>query len=168
VSSETEASHGPLAANKRAGELVETTVGRRVPELGLVPDDVVEHYDAVATTLVEPSADLPFAGICLLERGTVVEIKSVMVAYSDGARGRFYFRTGQHEALVDDAGAYLFVVCEASPDREILAMKVVPATAVDDLLGDDPWLDGGAGRSDYAQLAWSNVFDVEEVSTGEP
>lgn len=158
----------PLAANKRAGQLVETTVGHRVPELGLVPDDVVEHYDAIATTLVEPRPDLPFAGICLLERGTVVEIKSVMVSYADGARGRFYFRPSQHNALVDDAGVYLFVVCEPSPDREILAMKVVPATVVDELLGEDPWLDGGAGRSDYAQLAWSNVFDVAEVSTGEP
>lgn len=158
----------PLAANKRAGELVETSVGARVPELGLVPDDVVEHYDAIATTLVEPSADLPFAGICLLERGTVVEIKSVMVAYADGQRGRFYFRPAQHDALVDDAGAYLFAVCEATPDRELLALKVVPATAVDDVLGDDPWLDGGPGRSDYAQLSWGRVFDETEVSAGEP
>ena len=167
MSSEVDVSD-PLAANKRAGELVETSVRARIPDLGLVPDDVVEHYDAVATTLVEPSTDVPFAGICLLERGTVVEIKSVMVAYADGARGRFYFRPAQHTALVDDAGVYLFAVCEATPDREILAMKVVPATAVDELLGDDPWIDGGRGRSDYAQLAWSNVFDVEEVTPGEP
>lgn len=159
---------GPLAANKRAGELVETAVVRTVDALHHVPDDVVEHYDAIATGLVEPRADLPFAGICLLERGTVVEIKSAVVRYASGQRGRFYFRPGQHDALVDDAGAYLFAVCEDTPDRELRAMKIAPATAVDELLGDDPWLDGGAGRSDYAQLAWSRVFRVEEVSTGEP
>ncbi|WP_226010508.1 hypothetical protein [Halomicrobium salinisoli] len=154
-----------LATNKRAGLDVEVAIADvHVPQLRLVPDDVVDYYDAVAASLVQPSASVPFVGICLLERGTVVEIKSAQVTYADGARGRFYVRPAQHEALLEDGGVYLFAVCTSDADREVLALKVVPATVVDDVLGEDPWIDGGAGRSDYAQVAWSRIFDPEEVA----
>jgi hypothetical protein len=150
------------APNKRAGENVETAISRRVPALGLVPDGVAEHYDAVATVTVDPSGDLPMIGLCLLERGTLVEIKSVLVRYSDGARGRFNLRPSQHQQLLEAAGAYLFVVCESGQRRTILATKVVPASIVDELLPSD-WFDGGDNRENFAQLSWGRFFDAEEV-----
>jgi len=156
---------GPLARNKRAGEIVERSVARRIDGLGLVPDEVADHYDAITTTRVDPTPDCPFVGLCLLERGQPVEIKSVMSRYSDGSRGRFYLRPEQHEWLSDRRGVYLFAVCEPTPDRDVLALKVVPAATVGDFLA-DRWFDGGAGRSDYAQLAWSRLFREEAVNGG--
>lgn len=151
-----------LAPNKRAGISVEVAISTdHVPQLQLVPDSVAQHYDAVATGLVQPSADLPHVGICLLERGTIVEIKSVVTTYADGRRGRFYVRPEQHQRLLDDAGVYLFVVCRDSFDRDPLAIKVVPATIVDDVIGE--WNSGGDGRSDYVQVSWGRIFDPEEV-----
>lgn len=152
----------PLAASKAAGETVEKAVcNDHAPNLGLVPDDVAEHYDAVAKTAIEPSTELPFVGMCVLERGTLVEVKSVMAIYASGEKGRFNIRPTQHKSLLAAGGSYLFAVCKSTPDRDILAMKIVPATIVDDLLPD--WFHGGDGRSDYTQLAWSNLFSAEEV-----
>ena len=149
------------APNKRAGERVEEIITTdRVPKLGPVPDDVAEHHDAVATATVDPGDDLPMVGLCLLERGTLVEIKSVLVRLSDGARGRFHLRPSQHQRLLEAAGAYLFVVCE-SERRTVLAVKVVPASIVDEHLPE--WFDGGDGREDFAQLSWGRFFDAEEV-----
>lgn len=157
-------SQATLAVNKAAGNAVETAVtDGHVPELGRVPDDVAQFYDAVATSAIWPSTTLPFESMCVLERGTLVEIKSVIAIYATGSRGRFYFRKGQHEKLLAAGSVYLFAVCKDSPERPVHALKVVPATIVDGILGDDPWLDGGVGRPDYAQLAWSNLFDIEEV-----
>jgi hypothetical protein len=85
-----------------------------------------------------------------------------VVRYDGGQRGRFYFRPEQHAELLEEGGVYLFAVCDADPERELLALKVVPATVVDDALLS--WIDGGDGRSDFAQLAWSRIFASEEVS----
>lgn len=156
-----------LAANKAAGQLVERLVTQCVPSLRLVPDDVAQHYDAVATALVTPHAELPLVGICLLERGTVVEIKSVVRRTATGERGRFYFRAEQHRRLIEAAGVYCFAVCENAPERDLLRLKIVPATLVDELLPADPWLDGGSGRPDYAQLTWSRLFAPAEIDAGE-
>jgi hypothetical protein len=150
------------ARNKVAGERAEQNVAGAVSPLELVPDDVAEHVDAVATATIDPTEQLPMVGLCLLERGTLVEIKSVVVRYDGGSRGRFYFRPEQHAALLEECGVYLFAVCEANPDRELLTLKVVPATVVDDALLS--WIDGGDGRSDFAQLAWSRIFAPQEVS----
>ena len=148
-------------ANKRAGISTEVRVtDDHVPELQLVPDDAVEHYDAITTSIVTPRSELPFVGLCLLERGTVVEIKSVMATYADGRRGRFYVRPEQHERLLEAAGVYLFAVCDRA-DRAAIALKVVPATTVDAVIGS--WIDGGDGRSNYTQLSWNRVFDACEV-----
>jgi len=152
---------GRVAANKALGQSAEFSVREVVPQLGLVPDDVAEHYDAVATGVIVPGSDLPMVGICLVERGTRLEIKSVAESYADGARGRFYVRRRQHEMLLEAGAVYLFAVCSDSHSRDVLALKAVPATIVDDVI--PSWLDGGPGRQDYSQLAWSNVFDSEEV-----
>ncbi|WP_423745087.1 hypothetical protein V5735_03415 (plasmid) [Haladaptatus sp. SPP-AMP-3] len=148
-------------SSKRGGETAASAVLDLVPELVHVPDTEAEHYDARASTLVEPSSKLAFSGICLLEKHVVVEIKSTIVVYgANQSRGRFYLRRGQHEKLLDDAGVYLFAVCEPTPDRTVIAMKVIPATLVDELVSS--WIEPD-GRATYAQLAWSRIFAREEV-----
>jgi len=151
-----------LAPNKRAGIGVEIAITTdHVPALQLVPDEVAEHYDAVATTLITPSETIPFVGICLLERGSIVEIKSTIRTYADGRRGRFKIRRSQHETLLDSAGAYLFVVCRDTVDRPAVALKVIPATTVDALV--HSWIDSASSRSEYAQISWGSLFDPAEI-----
>jgi hypothetical protein len=150
-----------LAPSKRGGANAAAAVIQTLPELRHVPDSEAESWDAETTTLLEPSADLPFAGICLLERGTIVEIKSAMVVYGERQRrGRFLIRRGQHQRLLELAGSYLFAVCEPTPDRDVLAMKVVPASLVDEF--GFSWIDREQ-RSSYAQFAWTRVFRPSEV-----
>jgi hypothetical protein len=166
MSTESEADAG-LAPNKRAGVNVEDLLIADVDELDAAADPDA-HYDAVCSTALFPSTSLPFVAMCVLERGTHVEIKSALHRYTSGARGRFHVRPTQHRALLEDSGSYLFAVCERpgwGDDREVLALKVVPATVVDDLLPE--WFDGGEGREDYAQLSWGRLFRPEEVSDGE-
>ena len=152
-----------LAAAKRAGENAEHEVFDVVVELEPTADS--EHYDAVAKTAVFPRTDLPFVGICVLEAGTVVEIKSTMAVYGSAQRrGRFSLRETQHEALLDAGGVYVFVVCEPRPSRPAIAMKVVPATTVDHVIEEtSSWRERHDGRGRETQLAWSRVFDVGEV-----
>lgn len=154
-------SESATTSAKRGGENAEGAVIDLVSELEYVPDTEAEHYDARTTTLLEPSETIPFVGMCLLEAGVAVEIKSVMVVYgANSSNGRFYLRKGQHERILDEAGVYLFAVCEPRPSRPVIAMKVVPATIVDDLISS--WINAG-DRPTYAQISWSKVFDPEEV-----
>lgn len=152
-----------LAAAKRAGENAEHEVFTVVDQLEPTADS--EHYDAVAKTALFPHADLPFVGICVLEAGTVVEIKSTMAVYgSEQRRGRWKLRENQHQALLEAGGVYLFAVCEPRPARPLISMKIVPATTVDHVIDEvASWRDERDGRGRKTQLAWSRVFDVDEV-----
>lgn len=154
-------SRGPVSS-KRAGENAEAAVLESVDGLAYVPDGESERIDARAETLVEPSRTLPFVGICVLEAGSPVEIKSAIPRLASGQRGRFYLRREQHEGLRDAGGSYLFAVCEPRPGREPVAMKVVPATIVDDAV--TSWRSGGNDRPSCAQIAWSRIFDPSEVA----
>ena len=151
---------GPVSS-KRAGENAEAAILEAVNGLAYVPDTETEHVDARAETLVVPSRSLPFVGICLLEVGSLVEIKSAIPRLASGRRGRFYLRHGQHELLRDAGGSYLFAVCEPRPGREPVAMKVVPATVVDDAI--TSWRSGGDDRPECSQVAWSQIFHPSEV-----
>lgn len=137
---------------------------------GATAADASRVYDAAVDGVLEPSADsaLEFAGINLLADGTPVEIKSAMHQYS-GQRGRFYFRQGQHEALVDDAGAYLLVVYEADGrDLHILGMLAVAATTVDGALEGGDWI--ARDRDDergYRQLSWARFIDPTRIRGGD-
>jgi hypothetical protein len=148
-------------SSKRAGENAEGAVLEAVDGLAFVPDDESEHIDARVIELVEPSTTLPFVGICVLEAGTPVEIKSAIPRLASGRRGRFYLRREQHRNLRDAGGSYLFSVCEPRPAREPVAMKVVPATVVDEAIAS--WRSGGDDRPECAQVAWSRIFDPAEV-----
>jgi len=154
------------ASSKRAGENAESAVIQRHPELEYVGDTEAQHYDARVSELLSPSPMLPFVGLCLLEVGTAVEIKSTMAVYGQSQRrGRFYLRRKQHQRLVDEGGVYLFAVCEPRPSRPVLAAKVVPATTVGGMVSS--WIDAG-DRADYAQLAWSRIFDESELGRPSP
>ncbi|WP_436344164.1 hypothetical protein [Natronorubrum sp. FCH18a] len=159
-------SQSRLAASRQAGDRSETVVLEELPGTRYVPDSEVNHYDAIAEELIEPSAALPFVGIVVLESGTPVEIKSVSVVYGqEQRRGRFQPRRGQHEALLESGGVYLFAIC-APHDRDLIAMKVVPATQVDHLIDvvTNGWRSAGEDRSEeYVQFSWGRVFDPSEI-----
>lgn len=145
---------------RRGGENAESQIIQRWEALRYVPDSEAVHFDAVTESLLEPSSELPFVGICLVEAGTSVEIKSTMVALNGGRRGRFLFRREQHEALLEAAGMYVLAVCEPHIGRDLIATKLVPASLMDEELGEWVEVDGGA---DYCQLAWSRAFADQEV-----
>ena len=154
-------STGPVSS-KRAGENAEAAVLEAVDGLAYVPDAETEHADARAETVVVPSSSLPFVGICLLEAESLVEIKSAIPRLGSGQRGRFYLRRKQHDRLRDAGGSYLFAVCQPRPAREPVAMKLVPATIVDDAI--TSWRSGGDDRPECTQLGWSRIFDPAEVA----
>jgi hypothetical protein len=145
------------------GERAEAAVIQRVPELRWIPDDQDEHVDAVVTETFGARRDLPTVGLCLLEAGTDVEIKSCMVRYGeDQRRGRFYLREQQHDELLDRGGVYLFAVTEPTPEREPVALKIVPASTVDSLV--PSWHDcRDRAATGYTQLSWSRLFATGEV-----
>ncbi|KDE56699.1 hypothetical protein EL22_25355 [Halostagnicola sp. A56] len=155
-----------LAASRQAGDRSETVVLEHVDDLRYVPDSESQYYDAICESVIGPSERLPFVGIVVLESGTPVEIKSVSVVYGKGQRrGRFQPRRGQHEKLLESGGVYLFAVC-APHDRELIAMKVVPATQIDHLIDvvTDGWRSAGTDRSEeYVQFSWSRIFDPDSV-----
>lgn len=175
---------GPLAEARRIGEDVEVLVARRLDGLALVPDDVSEWYDAVTTSLLEPTDAVPF-GIPLVERGTKVEIKAARSETSNGdgtTPGRWYFRgrdddrerpvdgdevgrdgDGQHARLLDASGMYVLAVYrDADPAREVAASILVPASVVDEHLR-GRWYASGRHGQQVAKLAWPALLDPAEV-----
>lgn len=149
-----------LAFSKRVGERVEATLIQR-HALRHVADTEVAWHDAAADGLLEPSAELPFVGVVLVEADTPIEIKSAAVVTGERQRrGRFQLREQQHAQLLDAGAMYCFAVGDPSPDREVLAAKIVPATGVDELV--TSWIET-ADREPYPQIPWSHVFDPEEV-----
>lgn len=147
---------------KHGGSRAEDSVLDLVTELRFVPDSEAHHYDAVVDELLSPSIDLPMVGLCLLAVDTIVEIKSAMVIVGENQDyGRFYLRESQHGDLVADSGVYLFAVCEPTPERDVIAMKIVPATAIDDVVS--TWIECD-GRATYAQIRWTSLFSEQEVS----
>ncbi|QSG02535.1 hypothetical protein [Natranaeroarchaeum sulfidigenes] len=148
-------------SSKRAGDRAESNVIHEVVELEYVPDSEIEHADAEVTTTISPGPSLPTVALPVVERGTLVEIKSAMVRLDSGGTGRFYLRREQHNAIVEDGGVYLFAVCEPTPDRTVLALKFVPATSLDDVVSS--WRSAGPDRPEYTQLRWGRIFDRDEI-----
>ena len=152
---------GRVARSKRLGETSEAAVIELVPELEPVPDDVDEHVDARMAAVFTPSSELDTCGLPVVAGGTPVEIKSASVVYGESdARGRWYFRRGQHEYLEEHGGVYLLTVC-APHSREVLAATIVPANTVRQELVDE-WTEAD-GRDAFTQSTWSRVFHESEV-----
>ncbi|MWG33130.1 hypothetical protein [Halomarina oriensis] len=148
---------------KAIGETVEAVAVQEVENLTFVPDREAQWHDAVVEGVLCPRvADIGFVGIPLLESGTAVEIKGAQLT-SGAARGRWFIRQRQHERLVEERGAYLLCVHDRRGE-ELLAMAVILASTLEGLLPDG-WtsVDGDRSEQGYRQLAWSRVFDPEDV-----
>lgn len=154
-----------LAYSKRVGQRSQSALIQRVENLRYVGDSEARWHDAIAEGLITPARALPFVGICVLEAGTPVEIKSAAVIYGEKSQrpGRFQLRQSQHERLVEAGAVYAFIVGDPSPDRELLAAKIVPAVAVTDLVSS--WIETD-GREPYAQFAWTRIFSKTAVNRG--
>lgn len=148
-----------LAPARRIGERAEGAIIESISEIDHVSDHEQQRYDAVATTAVWPDQQLPMSGICVIERGVPIEIKSCIPRYSDGRRGMFYLRSEQHDELVELGAVYLFAVVEPHT-REPIALRAAAARSVSDVV---QWRSGGDGNQDCYQLAWSRVIRIEEV-----
>lgn len=155
-----------LAPNKRRGLKIEASVIEAFDALGTVPDHAREWHDAITVGLLAPSASLRFGGICVVERGTPVEIKGTQCWTSNGSKrtdpGRWYVKRHGHDQLVAHNGVYLLVVYSTPQDH--LVRIVVPASILDEHLR-DRWHDtdqaGVASRA--AKLSWRTLLDERVV-----
>lgn len=149
-------------SSKAAGEAIEAEVLQAVDALTYVGDSTAEWHDARVDGLLD-GTDTHLGSTPLLETGTPVEIKAAQRRLADGRRGRYFIRQRQHERLVAEAASYLFAVYDPHA-RDVLAMLVVPASIVDELLPDG-WtgVDGDRAETGYRQLAWSRLLDTETV-----
>jgi len=146
---------------KDSGETVEAELIQRVPELQAAPGETAPH-DAHASGVITPTPELPLGSTPLVETGTPVEIKAAQVRLTSGERGRWYLRREQHRKLLEAGGAYALVIYDPRPGHPIRASLLVPASIVDELVSS--WIKPD-GRADYAQIAWSNAIDPEEVDS---
>lgn len=165
ASSRDQAQLGQKAASKAAGESIEAEVLQLLPELVYVGDSTAEWHDARVDELLTPSDDVVFASIVLLEVRTPVEIKAAQVRLASGRRGRYLLRRTQHERLLAEGASYLFAVYEPR-SKDVLAMVVIPASIVDELLPDEWTVVDREHREtpeEQAQLAWSRVVNPETV-----
>ncbi|MFD1601044.1 hypothetical protein [Halobellus rarus] len=135
-----------------------------------IADESHAFYDAVTTDVLAPdtvAGDVPIRfGVPLVEAGIEIETKSAKRRTSNGGgqtiRGRWLFKgcdDGQHAALLD-ANAYyaLSVYDDVDGDRELLAVAVVPASIVDELL-EGSWYSIDRDEGTLARLSWSRIFD---------
>ena len=144
---------------KHSGERIEGEVVQLVDGLRWVSDKEQRGIDAEATTPIYPSPSLRLDGVCVIETGTPVEIKSASVRLASGLRGRFYVRQQQHEKLVASGGVYLLAVY-APTDHDVLAMAAVPASVVSERVPSWREVDG---RYTYAQITWTRFIPPTAV-----
>jgi len=162
VSSQT--SGGARAYARQIGDDIEHRVASTIAPVALVPDDVVEWHDAVARRAFDDRAAevLTTASAPVVPRGSTVEIKSAREVTSNGAdtrAGRWYFKRKQHGKLVRVGGWYLLVVYLDGFEREIVDILAIPASIIDELIG-DRWHDNG--RREATQLSWTRLLDGGE------
>lgn len=146
----------------------ERSVLEFVDEIESVPDSEIRSVDARLTSLLEPSERVPLVSLALVERGTLCEIKTALVAYgSDSRRGRFHFRKEQHSRLLEEGAVYLLGVVEPTPSREVISLKAIAASSVDGILSSFSWIETDE-RPPYIKLSWNRFFRESEVSKGGP
>ena len=156
-----------LAHAKRIGTDVEDLVLDAVDELEPA-DDPQAHHDAETVALLTPSTHdlLAFASIAVVEADTDVEIKAAKCR-TDAAntpRGRWFFKgceDGQHDALVQSGAMYLLAIYDEEDDeRELLAMLLVPASIMDEVLR-GRWYESGRREGLVSKLTWSALIDPD-------
>jgi hypothetical protein len=151
-----------LADAKRLGEDVEQQLAEHVDALRLVPDDVVEWYDAVSVSLVDATDGVLFGGICLVESETPVEVKSARRTVSNGVgttAGRWVFREQQHDRLREANAVYALTVTDRAND--VLAVLFVPAGTVDEIVANH-WSDVGRSTR-LAKVSWNRILDDHDL-----
>lgn len=159
-----------LAVAKAIGNDVEDLVLDAVDELAPA-DDSNAHHDAETITAITPrtNEDLQLGSVAVVEANTNTEIKAAKrrTEASGTPRGRWFFKgrdDGQHAALVEAGAMYLLVVYdEENGDREILAMLLVPATIVDEVLR-GRWYESGRREGYVAKLTWSALIDPADLA----
>ena len=160
-----------LASPKASGDHIEADVVQHIDALWHVSDRTATWHDARTTAVLEPSEELRFYSIALVEPYTPVEIKACQIKTSNGSYdtdGRIYVKRDAHEALLDAAGMYLIVVYLPRPGLPQVARAIVPASIVDELLC-GRWYDVDGERSEgsVAKLRWSRVVDPDSIPTDE-
>lgn len=159
-----------LAHAKRIGTDVEELVLDAVEALAPA-DDSQAHHDAETIAALTPSADdgLQFGSIAVVEPDTEVEIKAAKLRTdaSDTPRGRWFFKgceDGQHHELVSKGAMYLLTVYDEDEDgeRALLAMLLVPATVVDEVLR-GRWYESGRREGLVSKLTWSALIDPSDL-----
>jgi hypothetical protein len=141
---------------RQLGEAVESLV---CEASALAP---AERFDAVAARTIDGRALPPGSrlGTALVEAGTDVEIKAAQRRVASGRRGRWLFRSPQHDRLLDCGGVYGLAVYQADrPSHDLLAVAFVPASVVDELLGAWTAIDADRVEEAVAKLCWSRVVD---------
>jgi hypothetical protein len=154
---------------KRTGSSVQSVVIDTEPALTLVPDRDAHWHDAITTDALAPTHERPFAGICIVEAQTPVEIKGTIPTQSNGdhnTTGRWYIKQDSHKRLLDARGVYYLTVYEPRPTTPIIAELICPAAIVDDVL-EDSWHQSGRDEGTIAKLAWDTFIDREEVTRGD-
>lgn len=160
-----------LAHAKRIGEDVEDLVLDAVDEL-YPADDSRAHHDAETATLLTPSTadQLTLGSIAVVEPDTDVEIKAAnrRTEASGTPRGRWFFKgrdDGQHNALVETGAMYLLAVYDEDDDgeRELLAMLLVPASVIDEVLR-GRWYESGRREGLVSKLTWSALIDPDDLT----
>ncbi|GGN92191.1 hypothetical protein [Haloarcula pellucida] len=157
-----------LADPKAIGTDVETLVIDAVDVLKAATD-ADDHYDAVTTSLLEPStvdAGVPVLwAMPVVERGERIEIKACVRERSKGtssAHGSWCFKGrdgGQHGWLVDESAVYVLAVYDdAGASKELVSLAVVPASIVDEHLR-DRWYGVDRREETCAQLRWSTILE---------
>lgn len=159
-----------LAHAKRIGEDVEDLVVDAVDALAPA-DDPQAHHDAETIAVITPSADgqLTLGSIAVVEPDTDVEVKSAIrrTEAAGTPRGRWFFKgrdDGQHDALVRSGALYLLAVYGEDDDgeRELLAMLLVPATVIDEVLR-GRWYESGRREGLVAKLTWTALIDPDDL-----
>lgn len=131
------------------------------PEVGLLPDHVVDVFDGVLVRDVVTEN-----GLLVASKGTPVEVKAAAYRKRDGRtqrRGDVHIRRHGHEALLERDGEYVVVVYDGDPlAPEWLAARMVSARTVDAHV--TSWCRDG--RDEVARLPWSRLMDSRRVAPG--
>ncbi|QLG63181.1 hypothetical protein [Halorarum salinum] len=167
-------SGGALAHAKAIGHDVEELVVDAIDAFELAYETDA-HHDAIVTEPVscdlEASGGVPvvFVGLVALDVDQLVEVKACVRSASNGdatTPGRWLFKgpdDGQHGALVDEDAVYaLAVYREDGASRELLAIAIIPADVVDELVADS-WYGVDRRENWVAKLGWTHVLDEEVV-----
>jgi hypothetical protein len=121
-----------------------------------------ERFDALVSRPID-GRSLPAAwtlGTAVIPTGAHVEAKAAQRRVASGRRGRWLFRSPQHDRLLDCGGVYGLAVYQADrPSHDLLAVAFVPASVVDELLGAWTAIDADRVEEAVAKLCWSRVVD---------